>query len=264
MCWSPTADLVAGSVVGGVGILALSRVRRPRQVPLACLPLILGAHQLVESVVWRGADGTVSASAAHTAILIWAAIAFPLLPGYVPLAVLSAVWPDHAARRRLLPLCAIGLASSSALAYSMASGPVNAVPMGHVLTYSVQIPAGGVVIAGYLLAGLGAPMASGNRELRAFGVIGVVGAAVCVLAWHLAFASTWCAFAAVISVTLVYWLWRDRAADDARGIGRGHDASGADLALTAGESDVTEQSEPHDVDAANPQPPARPTRPSAP
>lgn len=260
MCWSPTADLVAGTVVGSIGVLALSQVRRPRQVPLACLPLILGAHQLVESVVWRGADGTVSPSTAHTAVLIWAAIAFPLLPGFVPLAVLCAVWPDHAARRRLLPLGAIGLASSAALSYSLATGPVNAVAMGHVLTYSVQIPAGGVVIAGYLLATLGAPLASGNRELRAFGVIGLVGAVVCVLAWQLAFASTWCAFAAIVSLTLVYWLWRDRAAADGHGLGHGfghglghghgpraYDPAGVDLAVAAGESDGAEH-------AADPQP----------
>jgi hypothetical protein len=210
VCWSPTADLVAGTVVGGIGVLALSQVRRPRNVPLACLPLLLGAHQLVESVVWRGLDGTVSATTAHAALLIWAAIAFPLLPAFVPLAVLSAIWPDRAARRRVLPLCALGLVSAGFLAYALAANPVGAVADGHVLTYSLEIPAGLPVIAGYLLSTLGAPLFSGNRDLRWFGLIAAVGAAVCVVVWQLAFASTWCAFAALVSLVLVHWLRRQR------------------------------------------------------
>jgi hypothetical protein len=216
VCWSPTADLVAGSVVGAIGIAALTQVRRPRQLPLACLPLLLGVHQLVESEVWRGADGMAAPGTAHTAVLIWAAIAFPLLPAFVPPAVLCAVWPDRRARRRLLPLCAIGLAVSAVLSYALAAGPVSADAKGRVLLYSVQIPFGAVVIAGYLLATLGAPMVSGNRELRLFGLVGATGALVCVLVWQLAFASTWCAFAAVVSLILVYWLHRDRAAQSDR------------------------------------------------
>ena len=213
MCWSPTADLVAGSVVCGIGILTLGQARRARDVPLACLPLLLGAHQLIESVVWRGVNGTVSPSAAHTALLAWAAIAFPLLPAFVPLAVLCAIWPQRAARFRVLPLCAIGLASSAFLSYALIANPVGVVPMGHMLTYSLEIPAGYPVIGGYLLSTLGAPLLSGNRDLRLFGLAAALGAAVCVILWQLAFASTWCAFAALVSLMLLRWLRNERAAE---------------------------------------------------
>jgi len=203
-------------VVCGIGILALSQVRRPRDLPLACLPLLLGAHQLIESLVWRGVDGTVSASTAHIALLAWAAIAFPLLPAFVPLAVLSAIWPQREIRRRILPLCAVGLVSSGFLAYGLITGPVSAVAEGHILTYGLEIPAGNLVIGGYLFSTLGAPLFSGNRDLREFGLVAALGAAVCVTAWQLAFASTWCAFAALISLMLVRWLWHERAEAEAR------------------------------------------------
>lgn len=225
MCWSPTADLVAGSVVGAIGIAALTQVRRPRQLPLACLPLLLGAHQLVEAAVWHGSDGMPAGAATRLAVLIWAAIAFPLLPAYLPPAVLCAVWPDVRARQRLLPLCVIGLASSTVLAYALASGPVTAEVKGHLLAYNVQIPFGPAVIAGYLLATLGAPLLGGNRDLRRFGLVAAAAALVCVLVWDLAFASTWCAFAAVVSLLLVFWLRRDRA-DPA---GRTDSAEAADI-----------------------------------
>lgn len=56
MCWSATADLVAGAGVAAVGVACVARVRSARDLPLAALPLLLGAHQLVESAVWD-ADG---------------------------------------------------------------------------------------------------------------------------------------------------------------------------------------------------------------
>ena len=95
---------------------------------------------------------TVSPATAHLAVLVWTAIAFPLLPACVPLAVLSAAWPQRPTRRRVLPLCALGLATSGVLVYGMVTGPVRAVAAGHVLTYSLPVPADDVVIAGYLHA----------------------------------------------------------------------------------------------------------------
>jgi len=210
MCWSPTADLVAGAGVGAIGAVVLVQVRRLRDLPMACLPLLLGAHQLIESVVWRGADGEASPGATHLAALLWTAIAFPLLPAFVPLAVLCAIWPQRAARRRVLPLCALGLASSGMLAYAMVSGPVSVVPMGHVLTYGLRIPADSLVISAYVAATLATPVISGDRDLCRFGLTAAVGAAVCITAWRLAFASTWCAFAALTSLALIPWVRRER------------------------------------------------------
>jgi len=210
MCWSPTADLVAGTIVGVIAIATVVQTRRPRDLPLACLPLLLGLHQLIEAVVWRGVDGTVSPGTAHLAVLLWTAIAFPLLPAYVPLAVLSAAWPQRPARLRVLPLCGVGLATCGVLAYAMVTGPVRAAAEGDVLTYNLPVPAGNLVIVGYLLATLGVPLISGDRDLRLFGLTAAIGAAVCVAAWELAFASTWCAFAAMTSLTLLLWVRRGK------------------------------------------------------
>lgn len=74
MCWSATADLVAGTAIAAVGVACVAQVRRARDLPLAALPLLLGAHQVIESVVWRSAGG------AGPATVAWAVIALPLLP----------------------------------------------------------------------------------------------------------------------------------------------------------------------------------------
>jgi hypothetical protein len=208
MCWSPTADLIAGSAITAVGVLAVASVRRTRDAPMAALPLLLGAHQLIEMVVWRNADDAMR-TVGGTAALLWVIIAFPLLPAYVPLAVFCAA--SHWSRLRLAPFAMLGLAVSAALAYAVASGPVTAEPVGHTMRYGVHhMDLVNLVVAGYLVATLGALLVSDQRELRLLGLVTGVGALGCFLLWKEAFVSTWCALAAVASVMVLYWLRRPR------------------------------------------------------
>lgn len=99
MCWSAEADLVAGTAVAGLGLLCLARVRRPRDLPLAAVPLLLGVHQLTEAAVWLGVDGRIGAAPALWARTAWAVIALPLLPALVSVGVWCAMGPPGAAGR---------------------------------------------------------------------------------------------------------------------------------------------------------------------
>ncbi|MET8743417.1 DUF6629 family protein [Streptomyces sp. NPDC004728] len=195
MCWSATADLVAGTGIAAIGVVCVARVRRVRDLPLAALPLLLGAHQIIESVIWRSGGGT------GPATLAWAVIALPVLPLWVPLGVLCAAPPD--ARRRLLVPLAAGTATAVALAYGLATRPVTAEIRGHTLGYALDLPRSGLLVAGYLLATVGALLLAGDPVLRRLGALAAVGAAACAALWRLEFVSTWCAFAAVCSVILL-------------------------------------------------------------
>ncbi|MEU1129198.1 DUF6629 family protein [Streptomyces sp. NPDC005900] len=203
MCWSATADLVAGTGIAAVGIAGVTlAARHPRDLPLAALPLLLGAHQIIEAALWRNGGGTGPATVA------WAVIALPLLALWVPAAVLCAAPPD--ARRRLLIPLAAGTATSAVLAYTLATRTVTAEIRGHTVGYSLGLPRPGLVVAGYLLATIGALLLSGDRGLVLFGVLVAVGAGVCVVLWRQEYISTWCAFAAVCSVLLLLWVKKRR------------------------------------------------------
>ncbi|MFD8410363.1 DUF6629 family protein [Streptomyces sp. NPDC059650] len=93
MRWSATADLTAGTAIAAVAVVCLARVRRARDLPVAALPLLLGAHQRVEAAVWRAGGGPGAATTA------WAVVAMPLLAVWVPFGVLLSATP--AAPRRL-------------------------------------------------------------------------------------------------------------------------------------------------------------------
>ncbi|MCI3935508.1 DUF6629 family protein [Streptomyces sp. AN091965] len=205
MCWSATADLVAGTGITAVGVATVARAaRRPRDLPLAALPVLLGAHQLIEAVVWHHNGGT------GPAITAWAVIALPLLPLWVPAAVLCAA-PPRAHRRLLIPL-AVGVATAAALAYALVTRTVSAEIRGHTVGYTLGLSHTGLTVTGYLLATIGSLLVSGDRVLSLLGVLTAIGAAVSVVLWRQEFISTWCAAAAVASVLLYHWAGRRRSA----------------------------------------------------
>ncbi|MEW2526462.1 DUF6629 family protein [Streptomyces sp. NPDC047071] len=205
MCWSATADLVAGTGITAVGAATVARaVRRPRDLPLAALPVLLGVHQLIEAAVWHHDGGTGAATTA------WAVIALPLLPLWVPAAVLCAAQP-RAHRRLLVPL-AVGVATAAALAYALVTRTVSAEIRGHTVGYALGLSHTGLTVTGYLLATIGALLVSGDRVLTLLGVLTAIGAAVSFVLWRREFISTWCAAAAVASVLLYHWAGRRRSA----------------------------------------------------
>ncbi|MEI5101706.1 hypothetical protein RB200_28395 [Streptomyces sp. PmtG] len=203
MCWSATADLVAGVGIAAVGVASVAlAARRPRDLPLAALPLLLGAHQIIEAAVWRDGGGSGPATVA------WAVIALPLLALWVPAAVLCAA-PPGARRRLLIPLAAGG-ATAAALAYALAARTVTAEIRGHTVGYALGLPQVELIVLGYFLATIGSLLLSGDRGLVWFGVLVAVGAAVSLALWRREYVSTWCAFAAVCSVVLLLWVIRRR------------------------------------------------------
>ncbi|MGV9557838.1 DUF6629 family protein [Streptomyces sp. NPDC003401] len=203
MCWSATADLVAGAGITAVGVACVVRVRRARDLPLAALPLLLGVHQIVEAAVWDAGGG------GGPATLAWAVIALPLLAVWVPAGVWCAAPPRT--RRGLGPVLAVGIATAAGLAHGLATGPVTAEIRGHTIGYTTDLPRPALLVSGYLLATAGSLLLSGDRRLLVLGVFVTVGALLCWALWRLEFVSTWCAFAAVCSVLLLGWV-RDRPA----------------------------------------------------
>ncbi|QNE79545.1 hypothetical protein F0344_33150 [Streptomyces finlayi] len=197
MCWSATADLVAGAGIVTIGVTTVALSRRVRDLPLAALPLLLGAHQIVESEVWRSGGG------AGAATVVWAVVALPLLALWVPAGVLCAA-PAGARARLAVPLTA-GVLTAALLSYSLATRPVTAEVRGHTLGYALDLPHSTLLLTGYLLATVGSLLLSADRWLQVLGLLVAVGAAVCAALWRLEFISTWCAFAAVCSVVLLGW-----------------------------------------------------------
>lgn len=207
-----TADLVVGTALLPVAALTLREVRRRRELPFALLPAIFATHQLVEVPVWAGLDGGVPHWLAELAMRVYLFIAWPLLPTYLPLAVM--LLAPRGARLRVAPFFALGVVVSTYLAFVVLANPVQVIRHKHGLEYAtvVQYPVVWAVL--YVVAVIGAPLMSGYRSIVAFGVFNLVGLTVVAVVYFKAFASLWCAFAALCSLLiLVHMVLRRRLPD---------------------------------------------------
>jgi hypothetical protein len=197
MCFSVEADLVAGFAVGAIGIDALRHVRRPAEKALAALPILLAGHQLTEAFVWWGLQGHLPDSVWRSAMWLYLAVAFGVLPILIPIAV-GALEPE-ANRRRVAVFGAIGLAVGVRLMYAVVRGPIEASIDGHRIAYRADLWHGGLLVVLYILATTGSLLISHHNHVQWFGASNLVAALF--LAWmdQKGFISLWCVWAAITS-----------------------------------------------------------------
>jgi hypothetical protein len=52
MCFSPLASFTTAALTGVIGVVAIGRVARPSELPLAAIPLFFGVQQAIEGGLW--------------------------------------------------------------------------------------------------------------------------------------------------------------------------------------------------------------------
>jgi len=191
--------LVGGIVVGAIGIGAVRNAqRRHGHVALATLPLLLGAHQIIEAFVWLGLQGHVPRELERIAVWAYLLIAFVVLPIFVPLAVMFNE-PSQRRKRIMAPLVALGAVVASILFAAMVRGPVSVRLRPYHLAYSIDLNHGALIVVLYVVAICGSLLLSTRRRVVVFGFVNLV--AVGIIAWLTVdgFASVWCGWAAISS-----------------------------------------------------------------
>jgi hypothetical protein len=206
VCFSASADVVGGVVIGAIGVDVLRHLDgRRRYAPLVALPLLLALHQFDEAFVWWGLQGHVPAALGHVATWIYLAFAFVVLPVYVPVAI---VILEPQGRRRLLmvPFVVLGAVVAGVLLAAMARGPVVAELAPHYIGYSTDLHAGVFVVMLYVTATCGSLIFSGIRDIARYGVVNLVAVALLARLSSEGFASLWCAWAAISSAAFAIHL----------------------------------------------------------
>jgi hypothetical protein len=209
MCFSPEVDILAGVVIGAIGLDALRHVSRRREVALAAIPTTLAIHQLVEAVVWLDLQDRISGDSGSLAVVTYLALAFVVVPILVPAGIIG-IEPDPERRRLMVPFLVLGVAVAIVLGQALASGPVHAAIGGRYIAYSADLTFGGLVTTMYVVAACGPLLLSSHRRIAIFGAVNVF--IVAVLTWLLSVAliSLWCAWAAIGSIVFADHLRRER------------------------------------------------------
>jgi hypothetical protein len=210
MCFSATASFVTAAVTGGIGIVSLSRVNEPRELPLAGAPIFFALQQSVEGLLWLdlplAPDGLIP-TGLTLLFLFFAEVFWPV---YAPIAVLLIERSER--RRRLMLLClAVGVGVGAYLLWSILAGPHSAVILDDHIVYVTEHRYSDAVAISYLAATSLPLFLSSQRTVIALGAIIFVGIAVAYAFYWDAFVSVWCFFAAAASVVILcHFEWSRR------------------------------------------------------
>jgi hypothetical protein len=189
-------------VICAIGIYAVRHVRQRRQfVAVACIPLLLGAHQFIEALVWLWLQGHVPRGIGHVALWAYLLIAFVVLPVFIPLAVI-ALEPTRRRKEMMVPFALTGTVIAALLFAAMVRGPISVKLAPYHLSYGIRVPDGFLIIALYVVAVCGPLLLSGYRNVVIFGAVNLVAVIVIARLTISGFASVWCAWAAVSSVAI--------------------------------------------------------------
>lgn len=199
MCFSPTGDLVGGTIVVGIGIDAcLHLKRRFEYVAIAALPIALGLHQIDETFVWWWLQGHVGSAVGHVTMWIYLVFALVVLPTLVPVMVFFFT-PRTSRRWRLAPFIVLGMVMSAILLEAMRVGHPTVQLGTYHLAYTIGLRHGIVIIGLYIVATCGPMLASGFGPMVWFGAANLVAVIVLALLCASGFTSLWCFYAALVS-----------------------------------------------------------------
>lgn len=205
MCFSATASFGAAGFLAAAGAVALAKVHKRRQIPLAAVPLVFAGQQAIEGFLWL----TVPAghAAGRLPASLFAAIALVLWPLMMPIAVGLA----EMERKPRLLIFAFLIPGSAVAIYSLAdilAHPYLAWPAPHSLVYINNHLYPWPLMAAYVLATCGPPLLAADPLLKLFGLVVTAGLAAALAFFYVNLVSVWCFFAAPASTLLALYFRR--------------------------------------------------------
>jgi hypothetical protein len=211
MCFSATANFVGSGVLGVVGAVTLTKVKHRRELLFASLPVLFAIHQFIEGFVWLGLDGFLSPAVTHDMGAAFMLYAQGLLPFLLPLSVLL-FEPTAKSRRRMLPLLALGTGTTLYILWALTAFPTQVYVRGDSIVYINQATNNLTVAVLYVIATCGSLFLSKIKMMVAFGAANLVILLAVMAFKRYAFTSLWCAYAAIVSVIILWYFWKSSEA----------------------------------------------------
>jgi hypothetical protein len=207
MCFSAVANFVGSGVLGGIGVVTLTKVKHRRELLFAALPTLFAIHQFIEGFVWLGLDGILSRTVAHNMGAAFMLYAQGLLPFLLPLSVLL-FEPDAKSRKRMLPFLGLGAATTLYILWALTAYSLQVNVKGNSIVYINQATNNMAVAVLYVIATCGSLFVSKIRMMVIFGAANLAILLVVMEFKRYAFTSLWCAYAAIASVIILVYFWR--------------------------------------------------------
>ena len=204
MCFSVSASFIASSLLTVIGTVTLFSIRSKRYYLFACMPLFFGIQQFCEGCVWLGLLRAWQGQTIDWFGYGFLFFAYGVWPFWVPLS-LYYLEPTLYKKKILFFFACAG----SVLALISASGVFlygikpaildnhivyNTSNYGTIINYVSSVT--------YLVVTIGSFFLVTGYLFNFFGLLLLASCAASYYFWQTAFASTWCFFAAMLSVCM--------------------------------------------------------------
>jgi len=174
MCFSAPASFVTAGITGTIGIIALTRVSEPRELPLAATPLLFAFQQCIERALWLSLPQAPDGSLSVTLTNLYLFFAEAFWPLYAPIAV----WliEPNGNRRHLMVVClAVDAGVAAYLLRRILGHPHFATISGGHIAYVTEYRHSDAIGVAYLVA-TGLPLLlSSQRSVLILGAIVIAG-----------------------------------------------------------------------------------------
>lgn len=205
MCFSATASFTAGAVLGTIGTVSLSKVKKAGQIPFASIPMVFAIQQLCEGFVWLSFSREAFMPWHSTFVYGFLFFAQILWPSFVPLSILL-LEQDPARKKWLRLIAACGIVASLVTTYRMLNYPVLAEIKEHHVHYLFQAPGIFVIVTSvlYFISTIIPGYFSGIKNMKLMASLLLGSLILSKIFYSVYFLSVWCFFAALLSVIIVY------------------------------------------------------------
>lgn len=215
MCFSATASFTLSGILIGVGAASVARGSSPSHRLLAAAPLLFGAQQAAEGIVWLTVGKPSHATLEHLAIDVFIAFALVIWPFWVPLSMQRI--EQNATRRRVLTLlCWFSAIVSGSAAILVSRWQPTAQIAEHSIRYDYPGTSNAalhlVLVLAYIAATVGPFIVSTAKLARILGVVLTMSVVAAAVIRHEALTSVWCFFAAVLSIVVFFAVTGDQPA----------------------------------------------------
>jgi hypothetical protein len=207
VCFSATANFVGSTVLAGVGVVTLTKVKHRRELLFAALPVLFAIHQFIEGFVWLGLDGILSPKVAHNMGAAFMLYAQGLLPFILPLSVIL-FEVDAKSRRRMQPFLILGTLTALYILWALTAYPTQVFVKGNSIVYINQATNNQAVAVLYVIVTCGSLLFSKIKDMVIFGIANLAILLAVMAFKRYAFTSLWCAYAAVASVIILAYFWK--------------------------------------------------------
>lgn len=205
MCFSAGASFITAGSLSVLGVYAINKVKTGPRLYMAIVPLLFGAQQAIEGLLWLTYTNRLDAHYQPILAFGFLAFAFSLWSWYIPYSLLQLeIDPQRAYLLRIL--LGVGISIAMGLGFLLLQQGAQPSVHTHHISYDIKLPlfSEELYLLWYCLAVIVPFFVSSLSWAPLFGGLVLLACMASAYLWHHAFGSMWCFWSALLSMLIAH------------------------------------------------------------